>query len=470
MFNMIKHKAVSIRRQDLFKQGERVLVAVSGGADSVALLRVLHELAPGLGISLAVAHLNHCIRGKASDADAGFVKKLATQLNIPFVCAKVDVPKLAKRSGLSMEMAAREARYSFLVKTARELKADVITTAHTADDQAETVLLKLARGAGMRGLAGIPRTIMISGIRIVRPLLDARRSEIEEYLDEIKQSWRHDRTNKDPAYLRNRVRHEVLPFLEKKLNPDIRQALIRTADILRKEDEWLDELTERILKECIADTGGSLNISRILRQPVAARRRVLRQWLSSSGVEPELIDYDVVSRVEALLAGREGTGEIEIAGRQVVRKRYDKLITGKKDSNLVKKFRCEVKIPGRTLVDDGRLEIGTSVTGGLVRDKLVHIGQVPARATLNFATLGKRRLIVRSWQQGDRMSPFGMTGSKKLQDIFIDEKVPVEERDHIPIFECDGEIVWIPGYRVARGWEVPTPSVPSLQVCIKSGV
>ena len=445
-----------------------MLVAVSGGADSVALLCVLHELAPRLGISLVVAHINHCIRGKSSDADAGFARKLAARLDVPFVSKKVDVPELAKRSGLSMEMAAREARYSFLVRTARKLKVDAIVTAHTANDQAETVLLKLARGAGMRGLAGIPREISHSGIRVVRPLLDVSRKEIEKFLRERKQPWCEDQTNRDSSYLRNRVRHEVLPFLERKLNPDIRQALIRTADILGKEDEWLDKLTGEIFKECLLNPGKMLNIPSLLHQPVAARRRVLRHWLSMSGIEPELIDYDVVRRLEAMLEEKSGTGAIEIAGERVVKKRYGRLTLDRKSRSTVKPFRCIVKVPGITQVDGGRLKVRTAVVKNLVRDKLFCVGQVPARATVNFATLGRRKLIVRSWQRGDRMSPFGMAGSKKLQDIFIDAKVPVEERSKIPVFECGGKIVWIPGYRVARGWEVTTLSLRCLQICVHS--
>jgi len=467
---MIKHVAGSIRKQDLFKRGERVLVAVSGGADSVALLCALHELAPLLEISLAVAHLNHCIRGKDSDADAEFVRKLAKRLNISFTGKRINVPEMAKRTGLSMEMAAREARYSFFLETARRLKAGVIATAHTANDQAETVLLKLARGAGMRGLAGIPREIFHSGIRVVRPLLDVSRKEIERFLKDRKQIWRQDHTNLDPAYLRNRVRHEVLPFLEKKLNPDIRQALIRTADILLKEDEWLDELTGKILKECVMNSDRTLTVSHLLRQPVAARRRVLRQWLSLVGILPELIDYDVVVRVEALLDSKKGTGKTEIADKWIIKRRYDRLIAGRGRGGPARNFRYVVKIPGKTLLAGGQLKIETSLQCGMVKDKLVQVGQLPARASLDFSAAGKKKLIVRSWQMGDRMKPFGMNGSKKLQDIFIDAKVPVEQRATIPVFECGGEIVWIPGYRVASGWEVKDPLAPLLQIRVKQAV
>jgi len=440
------------------------VVAVSGGADSVALLCALHDAVPGLGVSLAVAHLNHCIRGRASDRDAEFVRKLAARLDIPFVCGKVDVPRLARRTGLSMEMAARQARYSFLVKAARRLKAKVIVTAHTADDQAETVLLKLARGAGPRGLAGIPREITVSGIRVVRPLLDTRRREIERFLRVRKQDWREDRTNVNTEYLRNRVRHEVIPFLEKKLNPDIRQALVRTADVLRREDEWLEETAGRILEKCRVDSGSALDISMLKKNPVAARRRVVRQWLSASGIPAETIDYDVITRVEALIDG-EGTGSVEITGRRTVRRRYNRLVVGASRPETKRKTSQKIQVPGVTLLKDWQLKIETALAPGLTKERGV-IGGFPARASIRMPP-GNRTIVVRSWQNGDRMRPLGMQGTKKLHNIFIDAKVPVEERGKVPVFECDGDIIWIPGYRVARGWEVKTPSAGNLQIRVE---
>jgi len=502
-----------IKSHGLFNRGDSVLVAVSGGADSVALLCALRAMATRLNISLSVAHLNHCIRGKASDADAEFVRKLAILLGVPYTVGRTDVPRLAKRKGLSMEMAAREARYDFLADAARKMKADVVATAHTADDQAETLLLKLARGAGPRGLSGISCQIIMDGLKIVRPLLDMRRSEIEKFLRGRKQNWREDKTNLDPAYLRNRVRHEVLPFLEKKLNPDIRAALIRTADVLREEDKWLEKLSVKILKKCMEKPatlpltlalspkgrgnithnvplllplplgerievrgkacpgkppfGSALLLSGLKSECLAAKRRVLRQWLSLAGVTPELIDYDVVARLEALLDDAKGTGSIEIAGSWIVKRRYDRLIIEQGRERSVISFRHKIKISGKTEVAVGRLKIETSLQPGLLKDKDLHIGRFPARASLRLPAGCKPRIIVRSWRNGDRMKPFGMTGSRKLHHIFIDEKVPVEERRNIPVFECGGEIIWIPGYRVARGWEVINPAEVSIQIIIE---
>jgi len=460
---MIEKIRFSLKKHKLLLPGQHVLVAVSGGADSTALLLALRDLARMLKVQITAAHLNHGIRGKEADADAAFVQKLATQLDIPCVQDKVSVPSLARQTGLSLEMAAREARYEFLARTARDIKADVMATAHTSDDQAETIILKLGRGAGLRGLTGIPRETVLHGIRVVRPMLEIGRKEIVQFLRQRKQAWREDRTNADVSYLRNRVRHEILPLLEAKLNPGIRQTLARTADVLREEDRLLDNLAYHALAKC-SELDGSLNIRILMREPLAVRRRVLRLWLVTYGVTPELLDFDTVDRVENLIQNRKGTGKVEIIGNYRVIKRYEQISLFHEKAPSAKSFRIQVRVPGETLVKDANLCIVTSLEPGLKKQKRLRMGMFPAWASIRYSTPGKRKLVVRSWRHGDRMKPFGMTGSKKLQDIFVDEKVPMDQRSGVPVFECDGEIVWIPGYRVARGWEVKDPKATALQV------
>jgi tRNA(Ile)-lysidine synthase len=463
---MIEKIRSSCTKHKLLLPGQHVLVAVSGGADSTALLLALRDLARILQVRITAAHLNHSIRGKQSDADAAFVRKLAAQLQVPCVQEKISVPSLARRKGLSLEMAAREARYEFLTHTARKIRADVIATAHTADDQAETILLKLGRGAGPRGLTGIPRETVLHGVRVVRPTLEIAHEEIVEFLRRRKQAWREDRTNADVSYLRNRVRHEVLPLLEAKLNPGIRQALARTAEVLREEDRFLDNLAYHALAKC-SELDGDLNICFLMQEPLAVRRRVLRLWLVTYGVIPELLDFDTVDRVENLIENSGGTGEIEIIGNYRVIKRYEQISLLPEKARGSKPWKIQVKIPGETLVNDANLRIVTSLEPGLKKQKKLRMGMFPAWASIRYSALGKRKLFVRSWRHGDRMKPLGMNGSKKLQDIFVDEKVPADERPGVPVFECAGEIVWLPGYRVAHGWEVKDPKAPALQVRVE---
>ncbi|MDI6775435.1 MAG: tRNA lysidine(34) synthetase TilS [Verrucomicrobiota bacterium] len=466
---MIRRVRQSIRRHRLCARRDRVLAAVSGGADSVAMLAALRELARPLGIRLAVAHFHHGIRGPNADADARFVRRLAGRLRIRCVMGRADVPQLARRRGLSLEMAAREARYAFLARAARKVRASAVATAHTADDQAETVLLKLTRGAGAGGLAGIARSIKIGGLQVIRPMLDVTRRDVIRFLRERRMAWREDESNRDLSIPRNRVRRRVLPFLERELNPGLRTVLVRTADVLREEDAWLDWVARKGLESCAAPEAGSpaLDASRLRVQPVALIRRVIRLWLVRAGVPAELVDYEAVDRVESLLAGKTGTSRTNVAGAWIAERRYNRLEVRVQACREPRAFRARVKAPGETLVRGTELLIRAQIGPGLVKDRSGRVGAIPAHATIRRSALGRRALVVRSWRPGDRMAPLGMTGSRKLQDIFTDGKVPVEERRSVPVFECAGRIVWIPGYRVARGWEVLNPRETAVHVRVE---
>ena len=467
---MLEQVLAAIRQRALLSRGDRVLAAVSGGADSVGMLLALREVAPVLGVRLTVAHLHHGIRGRAADADARFVRDLAARWKLPCVTGRADVPRLAKRKGLSLEMAAREARYDFLARAARRVRATVIATAHNADDQAETVLLKLARGAGPGGLGGIARSAVLHGLRVVRPMLDVGGAAIREFLRRRGIAWQEDETNRDLSILRNRVRHRVLPWLEKELNPGIREVLARTADVLREEDAWLEELARKRLAACKAGRA-ELRATVLRKQPPAALRRVVRLWLSLGGVPADRIDYGVVTRVEGLAAGKAGRGQTEIAGSWVVFRRNDRLRLEPRGVAAVRArpapFRARVSIPGETVLARPGLRIVTGIKPGLVKDRTGRPGSLPAVATIRRSALGGRRLVVRSWRPGDRMSPLGMAGSRKLQDIFTDAKIPADERGAVPVFECGGQIIWIPGYRVARGWEVVDPRDAAVHIAVQ---
>ena len=227
-----------IAEQRLFAPGDRVAVAVSGGADSVALLRVLLELRQELGVVLSVTHFHHGIRGAEADADHEFVSRLASQHGLEFHAGFGDAPSHAREGGLSLETAARELRHRWFANLVAEGKADKIATAHTLDDQAETVLMRVIRGAGGRGLAAIsPRH---SEKALIRPFLETSRAEIELYLRTLNQSWRDDSSNRDLVHTRNRIRHELLPLLEQRFNPAIRQTLADLAEVARVEAEYWD--------------------------------------------------------------------------------------------------------------------------------------------------------------------------------------------------------------------------------------
>lgn len=463
-----------VRNSGLFCPGDAVLVAVSGGADSVALLHCIAELAPSLKLQPTVVHLDHGIRGKAGQKDADFVSQQAGSLHIPHVIGKARVPVVAARRGISIEMAAREARYTFFARVAKETGATCVATAHTADDQAETVLLRIARGAGSTGLGGIRAESLHHGIRIVHPMLHVTRPEVIAFLTRRGIEWREDSSNSDDAFMRNRVRNEILPILEKRLNPGIREALCRAAEISADEDEWVESIAEDIYSRCVVPTAERprgapvLSIPLVRALPRGARRRVIRSWMMNCGVTVEHLGFDAVERVNALLDSRSGSGTVPVHGTFTVNREYDRLLwTDTKKLIVPTKFKRTVAVPGETLLNEQGLRIVITNETGILKQKSAVPGLLPAWASINVSAVGRKRLQIRSWQRGDRIRPMGVPGSKKLQDIFVDAKIPAAQRPNIPIFECGEAIVWVPGYRVARGWEVPTPSSPALHIRVE---
>jgi tRNA(Ile)-lysidine synthase len=468
--NAISRVRTTIRQHELIRPGQHVLVAVSGGADSVGLLHILNALARTLRIRLTLAHLNHGIRGATARTDESFVKHLARGLKLRCICGHSDVPRCARVSGVSLEMAAREARYRFLSRTAKRVGADLTATAHTADDQAETVLLKLARGAGPGGLTGIRYRIGIMGTVVVRPLLDTRRAELRCYLESGEIAWREDESNRNPAFLRNRVRRDVLPFLEEKLNPRIVTALIKTANVSREEDAWLDVIARTLLEECRSPRKKqSISVPLLGKHGVAARRRVIRLWLAGAGMDPDSIDFSAVERVDALVCNsRRTTGAVQVPGLLRAVRQYDVLSLKSGGKGTPARFRrLRVKIPGETIVTDAGLRIVASLRPGIIRERPAGAGSLPSKASVSLAAIGRKGVFVRSWRKGDRMRPLGLKGSRKIQDILVDAKVPGEQRGLVPLFECGSDIIWLPGYRIASGCEVSDNHVPALQLAVE---
>jgi len=414
-------------------RGKRVLVAASGGADSTALALVLKDL----GCEIALAHVHHGIRGKAADADARFVAALASKLGAPIYLGRFDVPAEARRTGESLEMAARRVRRDFLLATAKLEKIRFVATGHTADDQAETVLMRIARGTSVTGLAGIPYVSKQDGATFVRPLRDATRAQVVAFLKGRKQGWREDQSNADAFALRNRVRREILPLLEKRLNPGVRQALLRLADIAAAEDEVMAALARKT--KPTAQT------------PLALRRRAALARLRAAGVPPEKRDFRAV---------------------EAPRKSF---------TYYVKKFYVVRKNPApdpHGLAPWVNESAGAPCESGPTRSPPPRGGGGPNpeirkgrgfsrradEVCLSAAAVGGRELVFRNWRAGDRMKPLGMAGSKKLSDIFTDLKIPRAERRAWIVVECGGEIAALAGWRVSRDFAVEGPRAPSIRI------
>jgi tRNA(Ile)-lysidine synthase len=429
-----------LRRHALFHPGDRVGVAVSGGADSVALLRALLELKSELGIVLSVVHLHHGIRGDEADADERFVADLAKHFDLELHHEKTDTPQHSETEKLSLETAARDLRYTFFGRLLESNACDKIATAHTLDDQAETVLLRILRGTGTRGLAAIPPLRDASPVlaaRIVRPLLGIHRIEVEAYLTSLHQPWRDDSTNRDPQHLRNRIRHELLPQLEHDYNPALRQSLVNLAEIARAEEEhWVAQLAPLLTDPLMMDR------SKFLSLPLALQRRLLLAQAERLNLSAGFDDIERMLRI----AAHPGTAHGFEGGWDVRSTKEQLIIERAKPTAVAESYDLLLPVPGEvTLPSTLRL-----------RAALVH----PAEsASYNSSTLlapdGLHLpLRVRNWQPGDRFWPAGSKQAEKLKRLFQEKHIAAEARSAWPVVLSAGTIVWVRGFPVATGYQV----------------
>lgn len=458
----------TVEEHGLLKEVSRLVVGVSGGADSVAMLFALHHLRERFPMILTVAHLNHRIRGEDADADEEFVRELSASLGLPCVTEQADVPAMSRASGVSLEMAARNARLDFFRRVVGRERADAVAVAHTSDDQVETILLRLFRGCGLLGLSGMPYTNDLKGLRIIRPLRDATHEDAENFLKERKHPWREDATNRDVEFMRNRVRHEVLPLLEKRLNPRVRTALLRMSDIVRVDNEWLEGAAAHSFRKCVGPGDDpALSLDRLNRLPLAEQRRVIMKWLAQQQVEQQNLDAESIRRIEQLALAMRGSKSVPLKSGWRVTRVYNKLVLQRGGGNRKNGYEVTLNVPGVTRLEEAGLVITVERTQGVVRQKGAKIGVLPLCATLNAAVIGDAPLRVRGWRFGDVFCPLGMDGRKKVQDIYVNRKVPRDVRSRWPLLECRGQIVWVPGYQVGKGWELPDDQTPALKITIE---
>ncbi len=438
-----------IRERGLLRAGDRVAVAVSGGADSVALLRILLELRSELGIVLTVAHFNHQLRGDDSDADEHFVAELARQHDLPFFAGRASVREHAAANKLSIEHAARELRYQWLCGLARQQCFDAIATAHNADDQAETVLMKFLRGAGTRGLGGIHPVLIRDGVRIVRPLLETSRAEIEAYLHCLNQPWREDHTNRDTRHTRNRIRHELLPRLEQDYNPNLRQLLSETAEIARDEEAAWEVLTAKCVDRWHQDDGRFLLqdrslglLSEFLSESVALQRRALKCFLERHGIAIEFHHVESVRHC----AHRDGSVASLPGGWQAKREgHWLELIPPATTDEKPDRSNYEycLPLPGRCDIP----EAGIVLQATMVPAEAAVL--VPPGSLLCVAKLGPK-LLIRNWLPGDRFRPAHTGSEEKLKRLFSEKRIPADQRPLWPVGLAGSQIVWVRGFPVAQ--------------------
>jgi tRNA(Ile)-lysidine synthase len=455
----VRHYAA---RHSLWTAQTRVVAAVSGGSDSVALAFLLRDLAARDELVFAgLAHLNHRVRGADADADAAFCRALADRLGVAAVIGGADVPGDAKTHQVSIEVAGRHARQRFFEEAIESVKADRIAVAHTRDDQAETVILRLARGAGSSGLAAMtPRRD-----HLVRPLLDSSRSELQEFLRAMGEGWREDATNLDRAIPRNRVRHAVMPEL-RAINAQADAALARAAEILRGDDEFLERLANAAFLRCV-QTGidhetVTLDVPEFAKLPAALARRVARYALETANPSRS---YGL-EEVDELRRAVGGGNNANIPGLRMERLAAGVVLTTRvpRDAGSVDSLELRLDVPGTVEAPRGGWTV--SAVGPLPpADPTKGLPQHSGGAAVMVDASGiGSHLIVRYRRPGDRLTPLGAPGRKKVQDVLVDRKVPRDDRDAVPIVTTHtGEIVWVAGEVLADPFRV-TPLTKSVVV------
>ncbi len=435
---------------DLDHPSQPLVVGVSGGPDSLCLLYALDRLREEFGLSLHIAHLNHCLRGRGSEEDAAFVSRLAQEMGIPSTIGREDVRLWRSPHSHSLEERAREARYAFLGRVAQETRAQGILVAHTSDDQTETVLLHLLRGSGVPGLRGMRSvhsfsTPMGGCIMLFRPLLDLPRSDTEAYCRALSLTPRLDPSNRSTDYLRNRIRLELIPFL-RDYNPNVEAALQRLAVAASLDMEFIEGEVGRAWASVVKEAPGGLRVDseRLCALPPSLRLHLLRRALETLLGDLVDIEQGHIAALEKLMA--KPTGKTLCLPRGVTATmEYGQCLLAlqraEEDTSTPIRGEHRLAVPGETRVD------GWVVRASVVAREECRLEAGGLKAALDLDKVGQD-LTVRGRRRGDRFQPLGMEHEKKLQDFLVDSKVPRRLRDGIPLVCAQGQIVWVVGLRI----------------------
>ncbi len=424
----------AIEKQGFLRAGERVGVAVSGGADSVALLLLLAELRKQLGIVLSVVHFNHKLRGKDSDRDEKFVAKLAEKYGLAFHAGRADIAAKAKSNKANLEDTARRARYEFFARLVEDGRVDKVAVAHTADDQAETVLAHILRGTGLAGLGGIHPVVG----HVVRPLLGVRRAELRAYLRSKRQTWREDATNRDTTRMRARIRKKLLPVLEKQFQPAVVQHLTTLAELARADEAFLEALVEERVRTCIEKGTHSATIR--------ARDLLLKPRAG------QLNATHVRSILELAARGENGKC-LALPGGVEVRREQDSLIFCARDSIGETTRRKPLEFERAINLHDAQVDVSVPELGCVFRFRVIDWpakrGDTIEREFVLDRDALQSPLVLRNWRAGDKLRPCGHRSAHKLKRLLNQKRVSRWERDGWPVLTSGGVLAWARGFTAA---------------------
>ncbi|HHT9135937.1 MAG TPA: tRNA lysidine(34) synthetase TilS [Candidatus Wunengus sp. YC60] len=444
-----------INKYNLIKPNNSIVVGVSGGPDSVALLNILHSVnsAKNLKLRLHVAHLNHQLRGKSSEEDAQFAENLSKELSLPFILKNVNIQEIANQTKRSIEETARIERYNFFAESSQKYNASAVAIGHTADDNAETILHRILRGTGISGLGGIPikRPLTTdSTIQIVRPLLFTRRKEIIDYLGKEQRNYRTDISNYETTYLRNKIRLELIPLLEKQYNPNIKNALLQLSQIFTANNEYLSLEAKKILKDATiehTEDSYAVNTHFLIKQPQILQQLVFQEILEIMQIPLKEITYEHYTKILNEIT-RTGKGRhFQLPGNLYLWHEHGMLYF-KKDTLSKPRIpllsEIPIQIPGTTLIHPlGQLVSEILDTKDISLDVYKNT-KTPGEEIFDLQCIAMP-VTVRGRREGDIISPLGVRGHKKIKDLFIDKKIPLKERDAIPIVVMNNQPIWVIG-------------------------
>jgi tRNA(Ile)-lysidine synthase len=433
----------------LLRGGDHVLAAVSGGPDSVALLRILEILAGEYSLKITVAHLNHGLRGEEADREEEFVRGLSREMRVAFISKRVDIRTRQRQAGKSLEEIGREERYRFLCRTAEEYGAAKIATGHHRDDLVETFFINLLRGAGLDGLKGIAP---IRDGYLIRPLLYVGRGEILEFLQGEGLSYMTDSSNTDEVFLRNSIRSWLLPELTRRYNPRLSSGVARTAEIIRREDDYMQDVVRKLAVLWGInqdDREVAVPLTEFSRQHQAVQARIIKFLLEGMTDCKNGIGYRHIESVLELCHKKDARSRtLDLPSRILIEKRAALLLirkaAGQPPAGPVDRFEIKVEIPATISLPEIERTIRTVM---IDKPELADIQNHPETAFIDYDCI-RGPLVIRNWRPGDRIDLLGLGGTKKLKKYFIDRKIPGSLRGTIPLLVDSQSVVWIAGERI----------------------
>lgn len=460
----------TVIKNNLINKNDSILVAISGGADSISLLNVMLDLKKKMDLVIGIAHLNHCLRAEESERDSNFVKKLAENLELNIHLETINVKEFQKQNSLSLEDAARKLRYDFLQRTAKQHRYTKIATGHTANDNAELVLMNLIRGAGASGLSGIP----LKRGNIIRPIIEVTRMDVTDYLSSKNAEYVTDSSNNNKDFLRNKIRIDLLPKIESDYNNNIIEGLNRTSRIIKEDEEWIDTITLQLYGDtikCKTDNSVTLSVPLINKLPLAAKRRVFRKAIEEikgglkkiTLLHTEMIFNLTSSSKQSLSVDLPDQIQVQKKGLALIFTRHEKKLRDLKPEDIMYNQTVDLLNNEETIIKIPEISKNLSFTIISNNNQSDLKKECSATAWIDFDKL-KFPLTIRNTQPKDKFVPFGMKGSQTLKKFFSSNRIDSNDKKNCPLLLSNDDIVWIGGYRLHDHYKIHEKTKKILKV------